>query len=171
MQIEYKGRIAATGRVEHRGMYIATGKGGRKVAFFPGVNEVSASDWDAIKDADCVRTRVKRKVLVPLDEDAFENLDEFEQLDRVAGTIDPVVLAAWNATPSLPAGVRKALTEQLLAVTTDANGSPSEFRKPELQDVSVPEGFDNTEATSKASPDTEATPNTEAPPKKSRGSK
>lgn len=147
MKIDHRGNIDR--RQPHKGLYIATGAGGFKLCFKPGVNTVAAEDWAKVKDSPGVRKRLAGRRLVVLEDDSagkaksmgFAELDAAEQHDLVRRTIDPDVLREWSRAKKLDPDVAKALQEQLSAVTTDARGNPSEPRRIELSPIRIPEGI------------------------------
>jgi hypothetical protein len=152
MQIEHRGTI--DGRQPHKGLYIATGVGGFKLMFKPGVNRISPDDWAKVKESAGVRHRLESRALVIREDDSkgegkkgerftLKSLGLQEQFDLVERTIDPDVLQTWARQGGLDPKVAELLAEQIKAVTTDWKGQPAEPRKIELQPVRMPEGIVN----------------------------
>jgi hypothetical protein len=158
MQIEHAGitnsHAGSTRQARaHKGLYIATGKGGHKVLFKPGVNSIAPEDWAKVKDSAGVVQRLKSGHLVIREDDSgdgngkrfdFAALSVREQADLIERTIDLEVLRDWKRrSKGLDPDIAAALAGQIVAMTTDARGNPVEQKKIVLAPIRMAEGLVN----------------------------
>lgn len=162
IQIDYNGRIDATGK-KHAGIYIASGIGGAKVLFRPGVNMVRLDEWNAVKNTAGVTRRLVDGEMEVMGErkEAKNGVFQFPAVPAIQATalitrtIDPKVLRAWLAQERV-SGVRQqvidALEKQISAVTTDASNRPVEPREIRLRTRSRLEGYPEAKPATKPEP-------------------